>query len=180
MGRQPWADRWVVERCLSLDISTLKAHLRQESGIGRVYRWFDTDGRETASIRYRVLAGSGLQPALMLRYTLTENRKGTKIPLEYAVQTTTSPCNFGRPRSWLICPVVRDGVPCLKRVRKLYLPPEGRFFGCRTCYRLVYTSAREHDRRLDRYLRLSVEEFERVLVSGNAAERIGNAHLKRK
>jgi hypothetical protein len=31
----------------------------------------------------------------------------------------------------------------------LYLPPGGRYFGCRVCYRLTYRSAQEHDKWVD-------------------------------
>ena len=30
-----------------------------------------------------------------------------------------------------------------RRVRKLYLPPRGRYFGCRQCHDLTYTSCQE-------------------------------------
>ena len=32
---------------------------------------------------------------------------------------------------------------------KLYLPPGSRYFGCRRCHRLTYTSCQEHDKRVD-------------------------------
>lgn len=40
-------------------------------------------------------------------------------------------------------PPAPRGVRCGRRVRKLYLPPGGRYFGCRHCYRLTYTSCQE-------------------------------------
>ena len=36
-----------------------------------------------------------------------------------------------------------SGVPCERRVRKLLLPPGGKYFGCRNCYRLTYLSRKE-------------------------------------
>jgi hypothetical protein len=30
----------------------------------------------------------------------------------------------------------------------LYLPPGGRYFGCRLCHRLTYRSVQEHDKRV--------------------------------
>jgi hypothetical protein len=50
-------------------------------------------------------------------------------------------------------------------VRKLYLPPDGRYFGCRHCYRLTYRSVQEHDKRVDALIRnpgafeLAYEDF---------------------
>jgi hypothetical protein len=48
---------------------------------------------------------------------------------------------------------VADDVPCDRRVAKLYLPPGGRYFGCRECYRLTYRSAQEHDARVGALLK---------------------------
>ena len=42
-----------------------------------------------------------------------------------------------------------NGHACNRRVAKLYLPPGGRYFGCRHCYRLTYRSVQEHDKRVD-------------------------------
>jgi hypothetical protein len=44
---------------------------------------------------------------------------------------------------WFRCPLVVAGVPCRGRCRKLYLPPGARYFGCRRCHQLTYTSCRE-------------------------------------
>ena len=48
--------------------------------------------------------------------------------------------------AWFVCPLVG----CGRRVGKLYLPPGGRYYGCRHCYRLTYESAQEHDPRVSR------------------------------
>ncbi len=39
--------------------------------------------------------------------------------------------------------MVIEGRPCGRRVGKLYLPSGGRYYGCRHCYRLTYTSCQE-------------------------------------
>ena len=44
------------------------------------------------------------------------------------------------PRWWFICPATADGVPCGRRVKKLYLPPGAVVFACRTCHDLTYPS----------------------------------------
>ena len=46
-------------------------------------------------------------------------------------------------RWWFLCPFVRNGRPCGRRVQKLYLlPPDARQFGCRHRYDLTYDSRR--------------------------------------
>ena len=73
------------------------------------------------------------------------------VPLQvnYRVELTTTPCNFAGKRYWFICPLVVDGIPCRRRVGKLYLPPGEIYFGCRKCYNLTYRSCKEHDKRVD-------------------------------
>ena len=62
--------------------------------------------------------------------------------LEYDVRLETTHSSRGGVRWWFLCPLVRDGRPCGRRVQKLYLPPNARQFGCRHCYGLTYQSRR--------------------------------------
>ena len=70
--------------------------------------------------------------------------------VEEPVAIVWTPCHFGGSRPWFICPGVVNGVPCGRRVGKLYGP--GRYFLCRHCYGLAYQSQREqpHERALRR------------------------------
>lgn len=160
MGRKPWSDRLTVEDCLALDIAILKTQFRENRAVEGLYRWLGANGAETAVVGYRVIPGYPSGPALELRYLLGSSRN----PVEYTVQITTTPTNFGQSRYWLVCPLVRNGVQCLKRAGKLYLPPGGRYFGCRGCYNLTYDSTKNHDGRVDAMLRLPAEELHKVLL----------------
>lgn len=65
-------------------------------------------------------------------------------PVEETVLLTATPQPFGGVRWWFHCPLpVAENRPCLKRQRKLYLPPGGRYFGCRSCYDLAYASQQD-------------------------------------
>ena len=68
---------------------------------------------------------------------------------DYTVQLTTTRPRFGGLRWWFVCPLIVNGRPCDRRVGKLYLPPPARYFGCRRCHDLTYTSSQEHDKRVD-------------------------------
>jgi hypothetical protein len=59
------------------------------------------------------------------------------------VELTTTRPRFGGLRWWFVCPLLVSGRPCRRRVGKLYLPPRARYFGCRHCYDLTYTSCQE-------------------------------------
>ena len=81
--------------------------------------------------------------AVRLIYTLTDKRTGEKVDLDYRVYLETTPLPWGGVRYWFSCPLVTNGLRCTRRVGCLYLPPGGRYFGCRHCYNLTYTSSQE-------------------------------------
>jgi hypothetical protein len=84
-------------------------------------------------------------PWLRLCYTLAASGQA----IEYTLRLTATRPRFGGLRWWFVCPLSAAGRPCERRVAKLYLPPHGRYFGCRHCHNLSYRSAQEHDKRLD-------------------------------
>jgi hypothetical protein len=93
-----------------------------------------------------------------LRRGRTEAKESDPVrPVADAVVTATlphlaaTPCHLGGVRWWLACPLARDGVGCGRRARKLYL--RGRYFGCRHCHGLTYTSTQESDGRVYAALR---------------------------
>lgn len=135
------------------------------SGNFRTSRWTNAAGEEVASIGYWVITAPGGGLALHLSYAITDLDTREKTPLDYPVEITTTPCHLGGQRYWFRCPLVRDGSSCRRRVGKLYQPPGGRYFGCRTCYNLTYRSAQEHDKRVDALIRLGPEAFERAMKS---------------
>ncbi len=74
-------------------------------------------------------------------YTSTTRWNGESEDLDYSVDLTTTPCYFGGVRYWFTCPLVKDGIPCRRRVGSLYLADK--YFGCRHCYDLAYESQQE-------------------------------------
>jgi hypothetical protein len=132
----------VVEDCRSLDASRwmresiLKAGVWHSGG----WVWFRDESRteRTSSIDYEVNTRSN-PPWVRLRYTITR----TKDDLDYSIQLVTTQPKFGGLRWWFICPLVVNDAPCRRRVGKLYLPPHSRYFACRHCHELTYTSCQE-------------------------------------
>ena len=99
-------------------------------------------GERENSVSYAVSTMSEEPPYVRLTYTMTR-RDGQKLRLDYQVELTTSRPNFGGLRWWFICPLVINGRACKRRVGKLHLPPGARYFGCRDCHQLTYTSCQE-------------------------------------
>lgn len=93
--------------------------------------------RRQAAVDY-LLSGGGDERKLILRYCLK-----TAETVWLTVRLQTTPTQFGGRRWWFTCPLVVNGVPCERRVGKLYLPPGAKCFGCRTCHNLTYRSCQE-------------------------------------
>lgn len=139
--------RTTVEECRSLDSRQMQREQVLGAGVYRVGRWgwWDAETREErASIGYEVDTRKGKAPRLGLSYNLPRTRES----LDYAVLLEQSRSIGGSAPWWFCCPLVRQGRPCGARVRKLYLPPGARYFGCRRCYRLTYRSCQESDKRV--------------------------------
>jgi hypothetical protein len=139
-----------AEECKSLDANRWMREGILVPGVCLVgsWRWVYQDGREN-SITYEVDTRAPVLPSLRLSYTITRHGDERGESLDYSVDLTTTQPRFGGLRWWFVCPLVVSGRPCGRRVGKLYLPPGSRYFGCRHCHELTYTSCQEHDRRVD-------------------------------
>jgi hypothetical protein len=148
MGRQSWSDKIRVERCRVISIFELSRAGVFDKGDGNFWscKWTNSAGEETASISFMITYGGR---AVRFMYSITDRSSEQKESLDYHVEIVTTPCNFGGVRRWFICPLVKNGTPCGKRVGKLYLPPGGKYLGCRGCYDLTYRSCQEHDKRVN-------------------------------
>jgi len=105
-------------------------------------------GEQTASIGYEVNT-TGAPSWVRLYYTVTP-RGGAPVDYDYRILLASTMPNYGGRRWWFVCPLDRAGGSCDRRCGKLYMPPGGRYYGCRHCYRLTYESAQEHDPRVSR------------------------------
>lgn len=138
----PGSGRWyrwdgkkpIVEESLTLDIKGLPAPL--DTFNAGTFTWTWANGQR-ASVDY-FLVWDAERPILTLEYRWRDVADiRVPIPLQ-----ATHPA-LGGLRWWFTCPLVVDGVPCNRRVGKLYLPPGARYFGCRHCHNLTYRSSQE-------------------------------------
>jgi hypothetical protein len=136
----PTVKKAVVEACRCLDVKRLTRAGILKPGVwlsGSVTWFRDRERKEAAAaIGYEVDTMAD-QPWLRLSYTLT----GTGEAINYIVPLAVTRPYFGGLRRWFRCPLPVSGVACGRRVAKLYL--HGRYFGCRHCHRLTYTSCQE-------------------------------------
>jgi hypothetical protein len=121
-----------VEACWSIDVNKL----HREGGLRPGWSaWQWRRGQEkTASINWRA---EGDRLHLVYRVGIG----GDWEDVAQTVPIVRVPCTFGGVRPYFICPGVVNGIPCGRRVAKLYAA--GRYFLCRYCYRLPYASQSE-------------------------------------
>jgi hypothetical protein len=147
-GRWGWHDtKQTVDSSLSISITHFREALSRLADGGTVYygcygsiAW-SRGGRPSGSMGYMVEPAMPY-PAIRLHYTTT-HRDGTKTDSNYTVEVAPTCPNYGGRRWWWICPLVKNGRPCNRRVGKLYCPGNAIYFGCRHCYELTYTSCQE-------------------------------------
>jgi hypothetical protein len=137
----------IVEDCHVLDVNrwTREGILREGIHHFGGWKWCNAaTGEETSSIGYEVNTADMAFPWIRLYYTFTR----TQEHMDYKICLQPALPPFGGFRWWFICPLLRQRRPCNHRVGKLYLPPSGRYYGCRHCYNLTYESCQQSDQRV--------------------------------
>jgi hypothetical protein len=134
--------RQTAEQCRSIDVNTVQRKGCLKPGWRGGWQW-SQDGEQVASINMRAEIDR-----LHLSYRSC-SYGGEWFEVDETVAVIRVPCRFGGSRPYFLCPGVVNGVNCGRRVIKLYAG--GRYFLCRHCYRLAYTSQSETE--CDRALR---------------------------
>jgi len=132
-----------------IDIRWLKKKGYLRSGIMGSLSWSRGD-EQTGSISYRMEADR-----MVLSYRHRPNG-GEWEPVEQTISFDRTPCNYNGHRTWFLCP------RCWKRVAVLY--GAGKYFFCRHCYDLAYSSQQEG--KADRLMR-KARKIRRLLGASN-------------
>ena len=135
------ATKDTVESALNLDILDLQKQgfLALAAGFPWQIDWTH-NGKPSGNIGYVLEKRQGTPVSMRLQYTTT---KGNPRTCDYRVSITSTSCNYGGVRLWFICPGWKNGNPCRRRCRKLYLPATGHVFACRECHGLTYESTQK-------------------------------------
>ncbi len=94
------------------------------------------NGENKNSIGLIANIGEDKDNYIKLQYTHTSNWTGEKESMDYRVELTTTPCNYGGKRYWFICPLSKNERYCGRRVGVLF--SIGKWFGCRHCGEICY------------------------------------------
>jgi hypothetical protein len=156
--------RDTVEDAWSLDVAWMTREGffdGQWSRSGNI-RWTSSrTGEETSKIGYEVnVPGRWLR----LMYTLTRREED----FDYKIPLLTSDLPWGGFRWWFKCALTTNGRYCGRRVGKLFLPPGGRYYGCRHCHDLTYTTCQE-SHRFDRMWRSVAAQLNTDIESAKVA-----------
>jgi len=155
MRRSTHCKKERTENCWRIDAKFLGRHRYFHRSQSSILEWKNSEGQTVCCIGISSTINNDYPGSafLTLRYSITNQSTQQTADYDYQIMLNITKCNYGGFRFWLICPLSRDGVPCGRRVRKLYLPPGQRYFGCRHCYNLTYQSQQEHDKSIDPYLK---------------------------
>lgn len=138
----------VVEDCLILDVTMLSRQGWLKSGVTGAFEWIsETTGQPILSVWSDVERDAKRNLVLWLR-CVEPFRQAFYVPIRLE---KTKP-NWGGTRSWMTCPVEKNGGCCGRRVAKLYYANGS--FGCRQCHNLTYRSCQDAHR-WERALRFS-------------------------
>ena len=131
-----WDSKSTTESQHRIDIRWLKKQGYLRPGNFRLLSW-SRGNEQTGSIGYRMEADR-----MVLNYRHRPHG-GEWEQVEQTISFDRTPCNYGGHRTWFLCP------RCWKRVAVLY--GTGKYFFCRHCYDLTYSSQQES--KLDRLMR---------------------------
>ena len=131
-NRYRYGSKNTIEGRTSLDINrwARDGYLTADRSFSWQWTWGDGS---TSNINVRV------ESAWLIRL-IYRTRSGGEVDwtdVDYSIQLTRTPCRFGGERTWFLCP----GRGCGRRVAKLYCA--GRYYVCRHCGDLAYSSQRE-------------------------------------
>jgi hypothetical protein len=129
-----------TEDCLSLDVRNWQRDGWLETGLCFTTSWWRRY-RKDSSVGVRVLGDAGAGRAYTVELSYSWGLDGREEDISYPISLSWTPCNFGGSRPWFVCPGVVNGVSCERRVAKVYL--KGRYFLCRHCHNLTYSSQQE-------------------------------------
>ena len=158
-----WNKQTTVEQSKRIDIRYLNRDGVLYNDVGysgkRVLHW--SRGDEPAGhIDYYVYPSH-----ILLRYRFRQYGEEWE-PVEQKISLTQTECHFGGSRQWFLCPC------CHNRVA--ILCGEGKYFFCRKCYDLPYSSQIESD--IDRLIRKKEKIGNKIFKGGEPWQRKKGLH----
>ena len=149
-----WNSKTTTESQHRIDIRWMRKQRYLQPGISGTLSW-SCRGAASGSIDFRVE-----NDRLVLNYRNRQNG-GEWENIEDEIFVTWTPCNYGGNRQWFHCP------GCYRRVAVVF---GGKYYRCRHCHRLTYSSQQES--RPDRLMRKARKIRARLGASNNLIDPI--------
>jgi hypothetical protein len=150
MGRHRWTNRLTVEECpYWLDVEGFHRAgpaLANALLVSGTMSWDRPDGEVLGTLKYSVIRNP-VGVSICIPHQLIVRDGSIRLAEECLIPITTTRPYLGGRRFWFLCPALRDGTHCSRRVGRLYLPPGQQSFACRHCHGLSYETAQQHDPR---------------------------------
>jgi len=142
-GSGKWMDiyrrKTSVEICNEISIKLLRENGFLDCSKTGVVEWKNAAGELVCSFEIESYISVDVDKTSFLMV-----RQGVlSTGVEQKIELIKWPCHYGGFRYYFACPAVKDGIYCGNRVTKLFLPPAGKYFGCRDCHDLTYQSCQE-------------------------------------
>lgn len=134
LGSGSWKktnSKLIIERQRRIDIRRLKKQGYLWSGHRGILSW-SRNKKQTVSINFMIEADR-----MVLNYW-RRPRGGEWENVKQIIDIDQTPCHCGGHRKWFLCP------GCLRRVAVLY--GAGKYFWCRHCYRLTYSTQKKNSK----------------------------------
>lgn len=133
-GRSSGGGKMIAEACRSIDVNRLHKAGVLSAGWSGGWEW-KRNGERVSSISMR-----GGEDQIVLSY---RSRIGGEDwqDVEEPIPIQWVSCRYDGRRPYFVCPGIVNGVACRRQVIKLYCA--SRYYLCRSCYRLTYTSRNE-------------------------------------
>ncbi len=148
-----WRKKTVVEDCLEIDANRWMREGILRADVHRTgsWRWTYTAGGSFL-VNYEVNTLDQLAASVHLWYSWEWTATKERDSANYRVDLTATRPHLGGLRWWFLCPLTVNHRACTRQVGRLYLPPDARYFGCRHCYDLTYTTCQK-SHKFDRFHR---------------------------
>jgi len=122
----------IIERQINIDIRWLKRQNGLIPGTKGTLSW-SFQGNNKGALGYTIT-----ESCLILKYRY-RGSGGAWEDVKQVIFFDQTPCNYGGHRKWFLCS------ECERRVENLYgLNGAGKYFLCRDCHGLTYTSCNTH------------------------------------
>lgn len=126
----------VVEHCVSVDTALLRRdRLLQNGSVTGIMTWADSSGGVLKSATFSVEQCTTSEAILRLVF-IAGAYAGAGV-LRSQVRLASTRPHYGGRRWWFVCP------RCEGLARRLFMPLDKAWLGCRRCHQLTYRSCQE-------------------------------------